>query len=81
MKIIHSKFCILNPKNSRVIYAETCNFIKKETLVQVLSCIVYFAKSLRIPFLKEHLWWLLLNRSFYNIFKPNIFILLKPGMN
>ena len=33
-------------------------FIKKETLAQVYS--VNFTKFLRTPFLKEHLWWLLL---------------------
>ena len=35
-----------------------CNFIKKETLVQVFP--VNFAKFLRTPFFTEHLWWLLL---------------------
>ena len=37
---------------------EACNFIKKETLVQVFP--VEFAKFLRTPFLTEHLRWLLL---------------------
>ena len=37
---------------------EVCNFIKKETLEQVFP--VNLAKFLRTPFLKEHLWWLLL---------------------
>ena len=37
---------------------QACNFIKKETLAQVLSC--EFVNFLRIPFFIENLWWLLL---------------------
>ena len=33
---------------------QVCNFLKKETLAQVFS--VNFAKFLRTPFLKGHLW-------------------------
>ena len=33
---------------------EACNFIKKETLAQVLSCESY--EILRAPFFTEHLW-------------------------
>ena len=44
---------------SLVFKAEACNFIKTETLAQVLT--VNFAKILRAPFLTEHLRWLLLN--------------------
>ena len=35
-----------------------CNFIKKRLWHRCFP--VNFAKSLRTPFLKEHLWWLLL---------------------
>ena len=38
--------------------AETCSFIKKETLAQVFP--VNFAKFLGTPFLTEHLWLLFL---------------------
>ena len=37
---------------------QACNFIKKGTLAQVFP--VNFEKFLRIPFLTEHLCWLLL---------------------
>ena len=45
--------------------AKACNFIKKETLVQV-----NFAKFLRTPFFIERLRWLLLN-LFQNTYYPN----------
>ena len=45
--------------------AKACNFIKKETLVQV-----NFAKFLRTPFFIERLRWLLLN-LFRNTYYPN----------
>ena len=35
-----------------------CNFIKKETLPQVLSC--EFCEIFKNTFCTEHLWWLLL---------------------
>ena len=38
--------------------SQACNFIKGETLEQVFSC--EFCEISRTPFLKEHLWWLLL---------------------
>ena len=37
----------------------TCNFIKKETRAQVVSC-EFCRKFLRTPFFVEHFWWLLL---------------------
>ena len=46
-----------------LLQAEVCNFIKKETLAEVFS--VNFVKFLRILFLIEHLWWLLLYIKFY----------------
>ena len=39
--------------------ADDCNFIKKETLVQVFSC--EFFEIFRNTFVTEHLRWLLLN--------------------
>ena len=45
------------------IFKISCNFIKKETLVQVLSC-EFCEIFLRTPFATEHLRWLLLNISF-----------------
>ena len=41
---------------------EACNFIKKKRLCH-RRFPVNFARSLRIPFLTEHPWWLLLNLS------------------
>ena len=41
---------------------EACNFSKKETPTQVLSCRIW--EILRTPFFKEHLWWLLLTPRF-----------------
>ena len=38
--------------------AETCNFIKNETLVQVFSC--EFCEISKNTYFIEHLWWLLL---------------------
>ena len=39
---------------------QPCNFIKKETLAQVLSCEFY--KISKSTFFTEHLWWLLLEQ-------------------
>ena len=47
---------------SFLIKLQACNFIKKETLAQVFSH--EFCKISRIPFLKEHLCWLLLYLMF-----------------
>ena len=38
-----------------------CNFIKKETLVQVFSC--EFCEISKSTFFIEHFWWLLLSRK------------------
>ena len=38
--------------------SETCNFIKKRTLAQVLSC--EFCEIFKNTFFTEHLWWQLL---------------------
>ena len=38
---------------------ETCNFIKKETLLQVFSC--EFCEVSKNTFFIKHLWWLFLN--------------------
>ena len=45
-----------------------CNFIIKETLVQVFS--VNFAKFLKTPFFTEHLWWLHLSKGLDFVFPP-----------
>ena len=37
---------------------QACNFIKKEALVQAISC--YFCEIFKNTYFKEHLWWLLL---------------------
>ena len=44
-----------------------CNFIKKESLVQMFSC--EFSKFLRTPFLPERLRWLLLGNQNQNFVK------------
>ena len=40
-------------------FPETCNFTKKETLA-LLFFWEFFAKFLRMPFIIDHFWWLLL---------------------
>ena len=42
------------------LHVQTCNFIKKDTLVPYKCFLVNFAIFLRTPFFIEHLWWLLL---------------------
>ena len=45
---------------SFLIKLQACNFIKKETLAQVLSC--EFWEISKNSFFTEHFWWLLLKR-------------------
>ena len=50
-------------QNLLLIKLLTCNFVKKETLAQVVSC-EFCWKFLKTPFFVEHLWWLLLYSYF-----------------
>ena len=58
--------CLKVSQNSQENKAQACNFVKKDTPTQVISC-VNFVKFLRPTISIEHLWWLLLYK-----FKPKI---------
>ena len=53
-KGILRKFANITEKHLRLQQAEVCNFIKKETLLQVSSC--DFCENSKKTFFAEHLW-------------------------